>query len=290
MYARGPDFNPWDALGLDPRDRTITEETVKKAWRRVHLHVFHDRPGTRGVVFPSPTQANVARDYFIEGQQMDRLQREWILRHRSTWNPYAPRGSVDVHRPIPPPPLPADPSASASASTSAPASASASARTSVPEASSSASNPGPRPEKRAAPEEDESTPASEPKRARTQTALPRSRSNPKQKANIAAMRQDPARRPWSGYSLPLGTWSKSPLPPELAHVVLGSFDRRGRFTRRVVNYSLDGRPIIGGDIRRASAVPRREIGFLPQFMGLTEERLRGEVSRLPSTRAPPARR
>ncbi|KAI9788519.1 MAG: hypothetical protein M1816_006859 [Peltula sp. TS41687] len=64
------------------------------------------------------------------------------------------------------------------------------------------------------------------------------------------------RPPWSGCALLLGTWSKSPLPPELAHVVLGRFDGRGRFIRRVVNFSLDGRPIIGGDIGRASAVTR----------------------------------
>ncbi|KAI9790886.1 MAG: hypothetical protein M1816_004647 [Peltula sp. TS41687] len=113
------------------------------------------------------------------------------------------------------------------------------------------------------------------------TALPRARVDPRRKANLAAMRHDPTRRPWSGCSLLLGTWSKSPLPPELAHVVLGSFDGRGngrgRFIRRVVNLSLDGRPIIGGDIGRASAVTRDQIRFLPQCIGLTEERLRGEV-------------
>ncbi|KAI9785873.1 MAG: hypothetical protein M1816_008200 [Peltula sp. TS41687] len=53
--------------------------------------------------FPSSAEVNVARDYFIEGRQMDRLRRKWRFRHRSTWNPWAQPGSADVHRPIPHP-------------------------------------------------------------------------------------------------------------------------------------------------------------------------------------------
>lgn len=103
--------------------------------------------------------------------------------------------------------------------------------------------------------------------------------------NIAiCMCHTPRCRPWSGRAVLLGTWTRSPLPPMEAPVVVGHFDRRGRFARRVIHHTLDGHPIVGVDIPRVASVSRDEVRFLPWCINLTEDRLRAEVNKHPSTR------
>ncbi|KAI9792261.1 MAG: hypothetical protein M1816_002486 [Peltula sp. TS41687] len=179
MYATGPDFDPWDALGLDPRDPTVTEESVKKAWRQVHRHVFHDRPGTQGLAFPPSTEANVARDYFIQApgtRGHDLAQRTFI--DRSPAPLPAPLGLVPIgHRPQVNPPssrlLLAPPRSSASSSSgrlsASPASTSSAARPSGASAASGASS---------APNSASSTSTADPVASSTSSAEPSAFSAP----------------------------------------------------------------------------------------------------------------
>lgn len=99
---RGPDFNPFDALGVaDPRSSIVTKQyLITKCYRRAVRHVFGDRPGTPGLAFPTLAQVNLARDYFAAGQ-LERLRAEWTSTHRSTWNPWAPLNSEAARLPIP---------------------------------------------------------------------------------------------------------------------------------------------------------------------------------------------
>lgn len=169
MYWTGPNFNPWDALGLDPCDGAITRESVHGAWRRAQRHVHSDRPGTAGLAFPSMTEVNVARDYFIKGEQVHRLRSEWLFRHRSTWNPWKDPGSPAARRPIPhlAAAVPSYPASSDDDPTVFPSSSTGASSRNNARANNNqwCHQPSPCPEKRSAPA-DEST-APKVKRART---------------------------------------------------------------------------------------------------------------------------
>ncbi|MCJ1476813.1 hypothetical protein MMC13_005482 [Lambiella insularis] len=111
-------FDLFDALGLPPitehgRSTAITPGDVKKAWRKVSLHLHPDKRSQNLPYVPSfPTyeQARLATDWLL-GEESVRLhdskqQIKRALRHGraafySTWNPDAKPGTDAVLKPMP---------------------------------------------------------------------------------------------------------------------------------------------------------------------------------------------
>ncbi|KAI9789331.1 MAG: hypothetical protein M1816_006220 [Peltula sp. TS41687] len=108
------DFNPFDALGLDParadllgyaarRDRWNLQQLVsmhkRAAMRHVHPDGGHYR--TRGFSFPNATQVNTAADALSTPSSYELLHKTWRLRHQSTWNPHAEINTDEARSAIP---------------------------------------------------------------------------------------------------------------------------------------------------------------------------------------------
>ncbi|KAI9829392.1 MAG: hypothetical protein M1826_005712 [Phylliscum demangeonii] len=77
--------------------------------------------------------------------------------------------------------------------------------------------------------------------------------------------------PWASHGVLLGTYRLSPeRRPGRAHVVIGGFDRRDRFIRRVHNYDRQGEILPGGQLGRITSVPPAAVDYELRFRGLDE--------------------
>lgn len=112
-------FDLFDALGLPPTTKlgkrvTITPDDVKKAWRKVSLHLHPDKRSQNLPhipPFPTYEQARLAKDHllventkfvtFTAEESIRKAIRHGRARFRSTWNPDAKPGTKAVTEPIP---------------------------------------------------------------------------------------------------------------------------------------------------------------------------------------------
>lgn len=82
------DFNPFDALGLNPATASINPAMIQAAWRAAARHraagVVAQNPATANA-FPSLLQINMARDFLIGDIATARHQ--WAYRHTTTFVP-----------------------------------------------------------------------------------------------------------------------------------------------------------------------------------------------------------
>ncbi|KAI9823212.1 MAG: hypothetical protein M1826_000225 [Phylliscum demangeonii] len=97
------EFNPFDALGLDPSQpdlhkASVLQEAYWMALRHVTGDIFH--PPSRVLAFPQLRHLQEARAK-LTGRGLLQQTRFWGPRHRSTWNPRAPVDSEEAGRPIP---------------------------------------------------------------------------------------------------------------------------------------------------------------------------------------------
>ncbi|KAI9821987.1 MAG: hypothetical protein M1826_000599 [Phylliscum demangeonii] len=78
----------------------------------------------------------------------------------------------------------------------------------------------------------------------------------------------------------LGTSLLSPEPRQGRwHVVIGGFDRRNRFIRRVHNYDRNGEILPPGQLGRVTSVPANTVDYEPHFRGLGDRGIQERVAR-----------
>ena len=110
-YRSDPEFDVFNALGLNPVASRITQNSVNKAWRCVSLHLHPDKLATATHVpaFPTYAQARQAIDFLLGEDKGAANARSRIRsavasgkrRYRSTWNPWATPNTEDVLKPMP---------------------------------------------------------------------------------------------------------------------------------------------------------------------------------------------
>lgn len=85
--------------------------------------------------------------------------------------------------------------------------------------------------------------------------------------------------PWSSTGILLGTYLFCPKRLGRWHVVIGSFDARGHFIRRLRNYERQGGILPKGQMGRLSSIRREHVDYEPRFQGLKNEQIEAIVAR-----------
>ncbi|KAI9800112.1 MAG: hypothetical protein M1826_005366 [Phylliscum demangeonii] len=94
------DYNPFDILGLNPRDPDFpNDKELRAAYDRAIAHT-HPFATSSTLTLPAPLQVQLAYSTLISFLRIPALA-FWRPHHRSTWNPHAPVGSVAAGLPIP---------------------------------------------------------------------------------------------------------------------------------------------------------------------------------------------
>ncbi|KAI9799719.1 MAG: hypothetical protein M1826_005435 [Phylliscum demangeonii] len=94
------DHNPFDILGLNPRDPDFpNDKELRAAYERAATHT-HPFATSSTLTLPPRDQVALAYSTLRSGFRVPALA-FWRSHHRSTWNPHAPVGSVAAGLPIP---------------------------------------------------------------------------------------------------------------------------------------------------------------------------------------------
>ncbi|KAI9825166.1 MAG: hypothetical protein M1826_007091 [Phylliscum demangeonii] len=99
-YASLLEYDPFDILGLNPRDPDFPDPlALREAYNRAAAHT-HPFATSSTLTLPPFLQVDLAYRT-LRGAFRTPARAFWRSLHRSTWNPHAPVGSVEAGLPIP---------------------------------------------------------------------------------------------------------------------------------------------------------------------------------------------
>ena len=92
-------FDIFDALGISPKP-FYSQRDITTAWRTAFRKIHSDKRMVNNnliPLFPTPGDLNRAKEWLLESpENIQKAYTALRYRHRSTWNPHAPAGSLEV--------------------------------------------------------------------------------------------------------------------------------------------------------------------------------------------------